>query len=59
MIDLKRFPCKECLYYAPENNTCQSKKAATGGIGVVGMFEKLYCEPYGRREDEREEDVRP
>lgn len=41
-----RNPCKECFYYHPENNTCQSKKCATGGYGYIGIMERLFCKPY-------------
>lgn len=43
---LKRNPCKECFYYHPKNNTCQSKKVATSGDGYVTLFDRLFCEPY-------------
>lgn len=39
-------PCKECAYYHKENNTCQSKKCATGGTGYVTVFDRLFCKPY-------------
>lgn len=45
-----RNPCKECVYYHPENNTCQSKKCETGGYGYVGLWERLFCEP-AKRDD--------
>lgn len=49
-------PCKECLYYVPENNTCQSKKGATGGAGYVTILDRLFCEPYkGSKESEKNE----
>lgn len=41
----KRNPCKECVYYAKENGTCQSKKCSTGGYGYVGWFDRLFCKP--------------
>ena len=41
-----RNPCKECDYYHPENNTCQSKKCATMGDGYVTFIDRLFCEPY-------------
>lgn len=40
-----RNPCKECIYYFYENNTCQSKKCATGGYGTVTFWDRLFCEP--------------
>lgn len=40
-----RNPCKECVYYFYENNTCQSKKCATGGDGTVTFWDRLFCEP--------------
>jgi hypothetical protein len=46
MAWLKRNPCAECLYYNPENNTCNSKKAVTMGPGYVTWTDRLYCEPY-------------
>lgn len=46
-------PCKECVYYHKENNTCQSKKAATSGYGYVTFWDRLMCEPNrGVRKDE-------
>lgn len=39
-------PCKECIYYHKENNTCQSKKCATGGTGYVTVLDRLFCKPY-------------
>lgn len=44
-------PCKECVYYHKENNTCQSKKCATGDPGYVSIFDRLFCEPYRGRAD--------
>lgn len=41
-----RNPCKECDYYHPENNTCQSKKVATMGDGYVTFMDRLFCKPY-------------
>ena len=43
--------CHRCNYYHSENNTCQSKKCATGLDGYVTLFDKLFCSPYN--EDER------
>ena len=40
-----RNPCKECIYYRKKNNTCQSKKSATGGAGYVTLVDKLFCKP--------------
>ena len=40
-----RNPCKECIYYISENNTCQSKKCATAHEGYVTFFDRLFCEP--------------
>ena len=37
--------CEECIYYHKENNTCQSKKCATGKEGYVTIFDRLFCEP--------------
>ncbi len=41
---IRRNPCKECMYYAPENNTCQSKKCASNNPYVT-FTDRLYCEP--------------
>lgn len=41
-----RDPCKECIYYHPENNTCQSKKCATAREGYVTRWDNLHCKPY-------------
>ena len=49
---LRKNPCLKCVYYHKENNTCQSKKCATGGTGEVGLWDRLFCEP---REKEKEE----
>lgn len=43
-----RNQCKECIYYHKENNTCQSKKCATGGDGTVTLFDRMFCEPMVR-----------
>lgn len=40
-----RNPCKDCIYYHKENNTCQSKKCATGDSGEVSWIDKLFCSP--------------
>ena len=40
-----RNPCKECIYYHKENNTCQSKKCTTGEPGYITVFDRLFCEP--------------
>lgn len=45
-----RNPCSECIYYHPENNTCQSKKCATGGAGYVTWVDRRYCEKYSMEE---------
>lgn len=39
----KRNPCIACEYYHPENNTCQLKKVATGGDGLVTMWDRVNC----------------
>ena len=44
-----RNPCKECIYYQ-ENNTCQSKKCATGGDGKITFWDRLFCNPCKLRE---------
>lgn len=44
---------EECLYYNKENNTCQSKKCATGGDGTVTLLDRIFCEPY-REEGEQD-----
>lgn len=44
---------EECLYYVKENDTCQSKKCATGGDGTVTLLDRIFCEPRRREEDER------
>ena len=41
----KRNPCLECRFYRKENNTCQSKKCATGGAGYVGHMDRMFCNP--------------
>lgn len=41
-----RNSCKECDFYHPTNNTCQSKKCCTGGAGYVTFFDRLFCKPY-------------
>ena len=41
---IRRNPCKECMYYVPENNTCQSKKCASSNPYVT-FTDRLYCEP--------------
>ena len=38
-------PCKKCSYYHKENNTCQSKKCATGNSGYVTFADMLFCKP--------------
>ena len=42
--------CDRCDYYHPENNTCASKKAATGLEGYLTLFDKIFCSPYNRKE---------
>ena len=42
---------EECLYYNKENNTCQSKKCATGGDGTVTLSDRIFCEPWRGDED--------
>lgn len=39
-----RNPCKECIYHISENNTCNSKKCATGD-GRITFWDRLFCEP--------------
>lgn len=51
-----RNPCKECVYYHPENNTCQSKKCATCGAGYVTLMDKLLCKPYKLTKEEKNND---
>ena len=41
----KNNKCKECIYYHESNNTCQSKKCATGREGYIGLSERLFCKP--------------
>lgn len=43
--ELIKNPCKECVYYHEENNTCQSKKVATGGSGYITVSDRLFCKP--------------
>ena len=43
---IKRNPCIECAYYHRENNTCQSKKCATGTDGRITFWDRLFCESY-------------
>ena len=38
-------PCEKCFYYHKENNTCQSKKCATGNSGYVTFADMLFCKP--------------
>ena len=45
---MMRNPCKECTYYHKENNTCQSKKCATGGTGRITFLDRMFCEPMKR-----------
>lgn len=39
-------PCIKCDYYHKENNTCQSKKCATGGEGYITLIDKVSCKPF-------------
>ena len=39
-----RNPCKECIYHISENNTCNSKKCATGD-GRITFWDRLFCKP--------------
>ena len=48
-----RNPCKECNYFHPENNTCQSKKCATGGLGYITFLDRLLCKPYKLTKEEK------
>lgn len=41
---LKRNPCKECIYYHPTNNTCNSKKCAYANP-YVNIMDRLLCHP--------------
>ena len=50
-------PCNKCIFYHTENNTCQSKKCATGGEGYVTLFDKIFCKPYTKDRYEREFDT--
>lgn len=44
---LKRNPCKECDYYYPASNVCQSKKCATCGCHpYVNWIDRHFCEAY-------------
>ena len=50
-------PCRKCLFWHSENNTCQSKKVCTGGAGYVGILDRLFCKPFidpFEREDEED-----
>lgn len=51
-----RNSCKECDYYFPENNVCQSKKCATCGCHpYVNWFDRHFCEAYkGKQESVKE-----
>ena len=40
-----RNPCKDCIYFHKENNTCQSKKCQTCGPGYITWIDKLFCSP--------------
>jgi len=43
----KRNACKDCDYYYPENNVCQSKKCETCGCHpYVNWFDRHFCQPY-------------
>ena len=46
---------EECLYYNKENNTCQSKKCATGGDGTVTLSDRIFCEPWRGEEHEQDD----
>jgi len=40
---LKRNPCKECIYYRPKDNICQSKKCASCGCHpYVSWIDRLF-----------------
>ena len=49
----KRNPCKECVRYHNENNTCQSKKIYTCGTNpYVGFLDRMFCKPYRGNQNE-------
>lgn len=43
-------PCKDCIYYVKENETCQSKKVATTKEGYITFWDRLFCSP--KKEEE-------
>ena len=45
-----RNPCKGCIYYVKENETCQSKKVATMKEGYITFWDRLFCNP--KKEEE-------
>lgn len=46
--------CEKCRYYIQENKTCQSKKCATGGEGYVTLIDRIFCEPYIGKKEEKQ-----
>ena len=44
-VQAMRNPCKDCVYFNKENETCQSKKCATYGDGKVSWIDRLFCSP--------------
>ena len=49
----KRNACKDCDYYYPENNVCQSKKCVTCGCHpYVNWFDRHFCQPYKAESEE-------
>jgi len=47
----KKNACKDCGYYCPENNVCQSKKCVTCGCHpYVNWFDRHFCQPYKESE---------
>ena len=35
--------CKECIYYHPENGTCNAKKCSGFGSGLVTKHDRNHC----------------
>jgi len=51
----KRNACKECDYYYPENNVCQSKKCETCGCHpYVNWFDRHFCTPHKTESEDKE-----
>jgi hypothetical protein len=53
----KRNPCKECMYYIKENNTCQSKKCASNNPYIT-KIDRMLCKAKQEEFLEKLEDMR-